>query len=68
MKEGNMTVDEAYRELKGDITGLRTEFKSDMSRMRTWVISLFIGAVIIIGTLVGVYANRAIALWMALPK
>ena len=71
MKEGNMTVDEAYKELKGDIKGmatkadvakLRDEFKADMSKMRTWVISLFIDAVVIMGTLIGAYANMTIAL------
>ena len=62
MRNEEMTVDQAYRELKGDITELRTEFKADMSKMRTWVISLFIGTVIIISTLVGVYANMTIAL------
>ena len=98
MKNEGMTLDEAYRELKGDIQGmkgdikgmatkqdldelrnefkadiqgmatkddlnkLRDEFKADMSKMRTWVISLFIGAVVIMGTLVGAYANMTIAL------
>ena len=80
MKNEGMTVDEAYKELKGDIEGmaakhdelrnefkadiqgmatkqdlkvgldeLRNEFKAEMSKMRTWVISLFIGAVVIMG-------------------
>ena len=76
MKNEGMTVDEAYRELKGDIEimkgdiqgiaakhdELRNEFKADMSKMRTWVISLFIGAVVIMGTLVGAYATMTIAL------
>ena len=62
MKSEEMTVDEAYKELKGDINELRDEFKADMSKMRTWVISLFIGAVVIMGTLVGAYANMTIAL------
>ncbi len=62
MKNEEMTVDEAYKELKGDINELRDEFKADMSKMRTWVISLFIGAVVIMGTLVGAYANMTIAL------
>ena len=78
MKNEGMTVEEAYKELKGDIEGmkgdirgmatkqdlaeLRDEFKADMSKMRTWVISLFIGAVVIMGTLVGAYANMTIAL------
>ena len=68
MKNEEMTVDEAYRELKGDmatksdLSELRNEFKADMSKMRTWVISLFIGAVVIMGTLVGAYANMTIAL------
>ena len=66
-----MTVDEAYRELKDDINGmatkadlakLRDEFKADVSKMRTWVIGLFIGTVVIMGTLIGVYANITIAL------
>ena len=68
MKNEGMTVDEAYKELKGnmatksDLSELRNEFKADMSKMRTWVISLFIGAVVIMGTLVGAYANMTIAL------
>ena len=62
MRNEEMTVDEAYKELKGDINELRDEFKADMSKMRTWVISLFIGAVVIMGTLVGAYANMTIAL------
>ena len=69
MKNEEMTIDEVYRELKGDIQGtqvglneLRNEFKADMSKMRTGVISLFIGAVVIMGTLVGAYANMTIAL------
>ncbi len=75
MKKEEMTIDEVYRELKDDIQGmatkhdlkvgldeLRNEFKADMSKMRTWVISLFIGAVVIMGTLVGAYANMTIAL------
>ena len=66
-----MTVDQAYKELKDDIQGmatkadlneLRDEFKAGMSKMRTWVISLFIGAVVIMGTLVGAYATMTIAL------
>ena len=66
-----MTVNEAYKELKDDIQGmvtkadlskLRNELKADMSKMRIWVISLFIGAVIIMGMLVGTYANMTIAL------
>ena len=92
MNNEGMTVEQAYRELKGDIDGLRTEFKADLkdmatkadikdmatkadikdmatkadlktetSRTRTWVISLFIGTVIIISTLVGVFANMIIA-------
>ena len=62
MKEENMTIDEVYTELKGDIEELRTELKVEVSKMRTWVISLFIGAVIIMGTLVGAYATMTIAL------
>ena len=68
MKNEGMTIDEVYRELKGnmatksDLNELRNEFKADMSKMRTWVISLFIGAVVIMGTLVGAYANMTIAL------
>ena len=68
MKERTMTIDEAYRELKGDmatksdLAELRAEFKAEVSKMRTWVISLFIGAVIIMGTLVGTYATMTIAL------
>ena len=43
MKEENMTVDEAYKELKGDIKGmatkadvakLRDEFKADLAKLR----------------------------------
>ncbi len=89
MRNEEMTVNQAYKELKGDIQDmatkhdlaykelkddiqgmatkadlneLRDEFKADMSKMRTWVISLFIGAVVIMGTLVGAYANMTIAL------
>ena len=71
MRNEEMTVDEAYRELKGDITGIqndikdmatKADLKTETSRTRTWVISLFIGTVIIISTLIGVYANMTIAL------
>ena len=71
MKNEEMTIDEFYRELKGDIEGmatkhdlneLRDEFKAEMLKMRAWVIGLFIGAVVIMSTLVGVYANMTIAL------
>ena len=74
MNNEGMTVEQAYRELKGDIAGLRTEFKADIkdmatnadlkaetSRTRTWIISLFIGTVIIISTLMGVFTNMIIA-------
>ena len=59
-----MTVEEAYRELKGDIKDMATkaDLRAETSRTRTWIISLFIGMVIIISTLVGVYANMTIAL------
>ena len=59
-------IDAVYHELKDEIAGLRTEFKSDMSKMRTWVISLFVGSIIVIGTLLGTYANMTIALWRTL--
>ena len=70
MKEDNMTVEEVYRELKGNMAtkddikdmATKSDIKAETSRTRTWVISLFIGAVIIISTLVGVYANMTIAL------
>ena len=66
MENEEMTVDEAYKELKGDMANLKadilTKFESDMSKMRTWVISLFVGSMIVIGTLLGAYANMIIAL------
>ncbi len=55
-------LDELRNEFKADMNELRNEFKADMSKMRTWVISLFIGTVVIMGTLVGVYATMTIAL------
>lgn len=66
MENNAVTVDEAYKKLKHefktDISQLETKCKPDMSKMRAWFISLFIGSVIIIGTLIGAYANITITL------
>ena len=69
-REVNMTVEEAYRGLKGNMATkddfkdmmTKSALKAETAKTRTWIISLFIGAVIIISTLVGVYANMTIAL------
>ena len=62
MKKETMTVDEMYKELKADIADLRNDLKDEISKMRTLLISLFISVIVIIGTLVGFYANMTIAL------
>ena len=80
MKEEKMTVDEVYRELKGDIDtinhnvkdikddikGMATKdeiaaLREEISKLRTWVVSVFIGAVVVLGTLIGAFVNMTIA-------
>jgi len=47
---------------KDDLIAMRDEFRAEISKMRTWVVSVFIGAVIFMVTLMGFYAAKTIAL------
>ncbi len=48
---------EFRQETQKDIKELRQDMDGKFASMRTWVVSLFIGGIILIGTMVGVFTT-----------
>ena len=47
---------EQFYELKESVESKLEKLEDSMNKLRTWTVSAFFGAVVVIGTLIGAYA------------
>ncbi len=62
-----ITLEQVYERLQEfrdqsqkDMKELRQDMDGKFASMRTWVVSLFIGGIVLTGTMVGVFTNAVI--------